>query len=444
MLTARRSVLKGMAAFAAMPSIGCVASAKEGIFGRKWYKGNLHTHTLVSDGRAFPAEAALLYRDIGYDFLVFSDHNLVHDHEMWVTESNHARRRFALKNAERFAREYPQCRPQTRKEADGTSAWRYGPFKETADAVGEPGRFLLMSGCEYNDTIAGGVQLHCNVINSYKAHQLKKRCKNIAESFRNMYGSYRRLTADEDALFMVNHPLWWFYDVDPLILADCDEVQFFEIDNLLSSLPFDKNPDGAYDGDKLWDFALARRIKRGSPIIFVTASDDTHSYDNLYLEVAGKRSTYGNHGYVAVAAKELAPASIVEAMRKGDFYASTGVELLDVRMEGATLSVQVSKAQGEDCRIIFYGTKKDARLDYSPGEERLIADFAAELGSKKPVPSYVGKRRRIATLPADAGVVLKEVKGMNAAYTMSKDDMYVRAKVISGKATAWTQPLVNL
>ncbi|MBP3404937.1 MAG: hypothetical protein J6N18_02460 [Kiritimatiellae bacterium] len=56
---------------------------------KKWYKGNLHAHTLVSDGRAFPVEAALLYRDIGYDFLMFSEHNLVHDKEMWVTEKTH-------------------------------------------------------------------------------------------------------------------------------------------------------------------------------------------------------------------------------------------------------------------------------------------------------------------------------------------------------------------
>ena len=64
---------------------------------KKWYKGNLHAHTLVSDGRAFPVEAALLYRDIGYDFLMFSEHNLVHDKEMWVTEKNHKRRRFSQK-----------------------------------------------------------------------------------------------------------------------------------------------------------------------------------------------------------------------------------------------------------------------------------------------------------------------------------------------------------
>lgn len=434
--TTRREFLGlGSAAFAA-PLFGGVAAPKR----RKWYKGNLHAHTLVSDGRAFPVEAALLYRDIGYDFLMFSDHNLVHDHENWVTEKNHKRRRFSQRNAKLFAAKYPAFKPQTRIEPDGTTAWRYGPFEETAKAVNSPGRFLLMSGCEYNDAVSSRYSLHCNAINTFKAH-VKKRCPDIMASFRNMYSSFERLTADEDALFMVNHPFYWFYDVDPLILSDFDHLRFCEIVNHDASLPFKKLPAGAYDADKLWDFALAKRALRGAPPLFATGTDDTHSYGNMYKEAAGERSTYGNHAFVAVAAKELTPSEIVAAMRRGDFYASTGVELADVRSEGGRLSVEVSRAEGGDCRILFYGTKRNARLDYSPGEERLIADFAAELGVERPIPAYVGTKRRVAKLPKDAGIVLQETKGLNASYTLKDDDLYVRAKIISGNAVAWTQPL---
>ncbi|MGN1346087.1 MAG: CehA/McbA family metallohydrolase [Eubacteriales bacterium] len=42
--------------------------------GRKWFKGNLHTHTTVSDGRLSPEEAIALYRKNGYDFLALTDH----------------------------------------------------------------------------------------------------------------------------------------------------------------------------------------------------------------------------------------------------------------------------------------------------------------------------------------------------------------------------------
>src|ERR1043165_7173510 len=41
----------------------------------RWYKGNLHTHTLNSDGDSTPFEVATWYREHGYQFLILTDHN---------------------------------------------------------------------------------------------------------------------------------------------------------------------------------------------------------------------------------------------------------------------------------------------------------------------------------------------------------------------------------
>jgi len=43
--------------------------------GGSFFKGNLHTHTTVSDGKASPEEIKRLYKDKGYDFLAITDHN---------------------------------------------------------------------------------------------------------------------------------------------------------------------------------------------------------------------------------------------------------------------------------------------------------------------------------------------------------------------------------
>ncbi len=40
----------------------------------KWYKGNLHTHTTVSDGLYTPEQTMALYYRMGYDFLALTDH----------------------------------------------------------------------------------------------------------------------------------------------------------------------------------------------------------------------------------------------------------------------------------------------------------------------------------------------------------------------------------
>jgi hypothetical protein len=42
-----------------------------------WFRGNLHTHTLESDGDSTPAEVVRWYAEHGYDFLVITDHDKV-------------------------------------------------------------------------------------------------------------------------------------------------------------------------------------------------------------------------------------------------------------------------------------------------------------------------------------------------------------------------------
>ena len=42
--------------------------------GKRLYKGNLHTHTTVSDGALSPSDALRWYRDHGYDFVALTDH----------------------------------------------------------------------------------------------------------------------------------------------------------------------------------------------------------------------------------------------------------------------------------------------------------------------------------------------------------------------------------
>ena len=41
-----------------------------------WYKGNLHTHSTNSDGRKTPEEIVQIYKDHGYQFLAFTEHEL--------------------------------------------------------------------------------------------------------------------------------------------------------------------------------------------------------------------------------------------------------------------------------------------------------------------------------------------------------------------------------
>ena len=43
----------------------------------QWFKGALHTHTTESDGKTSPSDLARAYRELGFHFLVFTDHGKV-------------------------------------------------------------------------------------------------------------------------------------------------------------------------------------------------------------------------------------------------------------------------------------------------------------------------------------------------------------------------------
>jgi histidinol phosphatase-like PHP family hydrolase len=40
----------------------------------KWFKGNLHCHSTVSDGKLPPDEVVKIYKENGWNFLAFTEH----------------------------------------------------------------------------------------------------------------------------------------------------------------------------------------------------------------------------------------------------------------------------------------------------------------------------------------------------------------------------------
>ena len=68
------------AAQASAPAASQTPAAGQG----RWFKGNLHTHSLWSDGDDFPEMIADWYKRKGYHFLALSDHNVLSEGQRWV------------------------------------------------------------------------------------------------------------------------------------------------------------------------------------------------------------------------------------------------------------------------------------------------------------------------------------------------------------------------
>ena len=140
-------------------------------------------------------------------------------------------------------------------------------------------------------------------------------------------------------------------------------------------------------------------------------------------------------------AKELSNAALIESLKKGDFYASTGVTLdtLDFNPSTKTLSIKVKPEAGVTYTIRFNGSPRDVTIAPQATEEQVQLTKAI-------------KKRTVRVYEKRLGQVLQTVEGTEASYTLKDTDLYVRATITSSKKalppeayepefeTAWTQP----
>ena len=228
----------------------------------------------------------------------------------------------------------------------------------------------------------------------------------------------------------LNHPNWG-YGVTAEDLMRIRGEQFFEV--------YNGHPGVRNSGDKqhasterIWDIILTKRLAEFDlPIMYGLATDDGHNYHKI-----PSRGSEPGRGWVMVLSDKLAPASLIESMERGDFYASSGVFLDRVESTDKELKVTVKAEEGLTYRIEFIGT----RTGYD--------------ATSQPVVTANGKEiRATRQYSEDIGEVLKTVDGATAAYSFAGDELYVRARVVSSRKhpnpsepgefeRAWVQPVI--
>ena len=434
----RRQFIGGALALASLGETEAFAAPRA----KRYYKGNMHMHSVVSDGWAFPQEAAELYRRLGYHFVMLSDHNRAQGKSFWLKEKDYRHKTFSLIQFDRFAKMAPSLFPKSRVGDEGKTEYLVPSFSEIEQMLNRKDEFLVMNGCEFNNN--GTFQVHVQSVNSPVSH-VGVYLPGSADTTRQMFEDWKRQTTarGDDSIFVVNHPLYWYYDVNPEILADNDEIGFIEVSPSVLDLP--PPPDvPVYTEDDLWDYALAKRLSRGGKLLYATSTDDTHDYWALYDKVEGKPFKCLQRRplcYVCVRADRLTPSSLLASLRAGDFYASTGVDLKDVSFQGGKLTVQVRAEKGAKYRIDFIGTKKDADLSHPDPVKVDVEELCKR--AKKPFAAWVGKYKYVAQLPKACGRVLASVEGTTGTYRLRGDELYVRAKVyrLGTDFCAWIQPV---
>ncbi|MBK1876066.1 hypothetical protein [Pelagicoccus mobilis] len=413
----------------------------------QWYKGNTHTHTLWSDGNDFPESAAAWYKDNGYDFLVLSDHNILSRGVKWKRIDKHIREHGILeRHVERWGKGQLEL-----KEEDGVTKARLKTLDEVRALVEGDGDFLMIEGLEITSVAGGathprlGLPVHSNAMN-VDTVLLPTRQATVEQQFKNhekLVTEYAQ-GVEHPVFWHINHPNFKYSNTAEQV-AKVLPAHGLEIFNVSGGC--NNDGDGTRPGvERIWDIVNTIRIKElGVGPLFGCATDDTHNYHTPEEHYHSHEVLHDAPGlaWVMVRAEELSADAITRAMVDGDFYSSTGVSLetLVFDEEEGTLSVGVKREEGVNYRIRFIGSPRDVSL-----RSKKVKTVVDERGIKHPVTREYRDSR--------LGMLFEEVIGSEAVYTLSGDELYVRAVVISDEENvhrtsegaivrkAWTQPFI--
>ena len=281
----------------------------------RYPKGQLHLHSANSpDSPTLPMDVIPRYEELGFDFLVFTDHN-------YTTEFVYSSDQLLLITGAELTTNLEQCEPPPPDPEEGRCRFHMNALFVPTPAPGE------MPWDQPNEEITdfGRLALH----------------QRHLDAIRRLGG-----------VAMLNHPTWhWLVDGELLAELARRGVLLIEIANA-GYATWNAGNEQYPGAEAIWDAALTAGVT-----LWAVASDDAHHYyqHEIDARIADERTPYPpGLGWVMVRARKDAQA-IRDAVVRGDFYSSTGVVLADVRVHGGALVIEVDEASPGAHQFTFIG-----------------------------------------------------------------------------------------
>ena len=257
----------------------------------RFYKANMHTHTICSDGCKTPEEIKAIYKAHGYSVIAYTDHDVMIDHsdlndEDFLAITSHEVETNGTPIGDSFA---------------ATPCYHlnfYAPVPDCKDYA-----------CPNPDYAWGNARAIAETQDYYKGeytrvYSVEAQNEMIAEARAKGY------------LVSYNHPDWSLQSYPDYIgLEGITAVEVYNTGCVVLGWVLD-------EGDHVLDHFL-KAGKRVYPV----ATDDNH----------GTHDMCG--GWVRFKADELSYDAIMNAYAKGDFYASWGPELESLYLEDGVLKM---------------------------------------------------------------------------------------------------------
>ena len=366
-----------------------------------WHKGNLHTHSLWSDGDDFPEMIIQWYKDHDYQFIALSDHNTVGDSEFWYEIKE---RDLKNKTLEKYQKRFGDW-VETKKDSSKTFV-RLKTFDEFQSKLDVPDSFLVIKSEEVTSSFEDK-PVHINVTNIEEKIDPISGISVLDVMQRTLDAVHDQRKKLNIPMFAhINHPNFG-YGISTEDIKQLNGERFFEVYNGHPSVN-NEGDDMHVDTETMWDLINIHYYKEGKPLIFGVATDDSHRYHSF-----SSNDSNSGRGWVMVNSKKLDTKNIISAMESGDFYSSTGVHLKKLFNDQKKISLIVDSEPGINYKIIFLG--------YQINSEEVVE--------------------------------LKNVQGSSATYNYQKEDIFVRVRITSDAKKnnpildnetkkAWTQPFL--
>jgi predicted metal-dependent phosphoesterase TrpH len=262
-----------------------------------FFRGNLHTHSTVSDGALDPGEVCRRYSQAGYDFLCLSDHF-----------------------TEKFG--YP-----------------------VADTTGHrTNRFTTILGAEvHKGNMQNGERWHILAVGLPPDFAPTGKIGHGATDDAESGPEIARRCAEAGAYVAIAHPEWNGTTPDDARMIDAaDAVEIY-------------NHGCHIESDRGYGVAVYDKLLSEGRRLTACATDDAHFHGPDHFG-----------GWVMVKAEANEPTALVSALKAGEYYASTGPELHDFRIEDDKVVVECSPAEN----IIAIGANAASKVTHGNGLTR--------------------------------------------------------------------------
>lgn len=300
----------------------------------QFYRANLHCHSTCSDGHLTPEELKQIYQSAGYSVLAYSDHNVLLDHTDLNDENFLAFTACELDINQKGA----EC-------AAANRCYHINFYPEDPHQTALP--------CYNPAYVWGKNQTELRDAQPYIGTADYVRDYDNVNDLLEEFAKHRFLA-------MINHPTWSQQTMEDYRTLKPGSFFALELYN-----------HGCFVGgyDEINSHIYDELLRMGHHI-FGTATDDNHNWcpqDTQDWDSLG--------GFVMIHAKELSHKAIYDALKAGQFYASTGPEIQNMFIEDNVLVVQTSPA----AKVTLNTAVRQARIAFPEGGKTELTEARFDL-----------------------------------------------------------------